>query len=253
MFTPSPDYLQQLFAYLQAGQQLLQQWTALAGTPPPPANPFMPPAAPAAGQPMPATPFPALPAPTAPDYAQQLFSYLQAWRQYLEQAASPSPTSPTSPTAPALGGLLQTASSPHHGGGSDTPTPPPDNAGTKSNMIKDTSDGQTSKFPPEIVAVGPLFKSQTQAPDSDRERLQVLIPPFMKNGNMIDPLGQQIRGEDSVASSVQAAAAPPQLSDRATPQAATAFQSVIDRVDRDSVQPMNAKSLFSPGFETPSG
>lgn len=114
MFTPSPDYLQQLFAYLQAGQQLLQQWTALAGSPPPPpANPFMPPAAPAAGQPMPATPFPALPAPTAPDYAQQLFSYLQAWRQYLEQAASPSPaTSPTSPTAPALGGLLQTASTP---------------------------------------------------------------------------------------------------------------------------------------------
>lgn len=253
MFTPSPDYLQQLFAYLQAGQQLLQQWTALAGSPPPPANPFMPPAAPAAGQPMPATPFPALPAPTAPDYAQQLFSYLQAWRQYLEQAASPSPaTSPTSPTAPALGGLLQTASTPHHVGGSDTPTPPPDDTGTKSNMIKDAGDGQKSKFPPEIVGVGPLFKSQTQVPDLDRERLQVLIPPFMKNGNMIDPLGQQIRGEDSVASSVQAAA-PRQLSDRATPRAATAFQSAIDRVDRDSVQPMNAKTLFSPGFETSSG
>ncbi len=252
MFTPSPDYLQQLFAYLQAGQQLLQQWTALAGSPPPPANPFMPPAAPAAGQPMPATPFPALPAPTAPDYAQQLFSYLQAWRQYLEQSASPSPaTSPTSPTAPALGGLLQTASTPHHAGGSDTPTPPPDNTGTKSNMIKDTGSG--SKLPdPKNIAVPPALKSQTQVPDSEKEGVQVLIPPFLNTGNQVDRLGERVRGQDSAATAVQAAA-PGQVSDRTSLRAATAFQSAIDRVNPALVQPMIAKTLFSPGFETSSG
>lgn len=252
MFTPSPDYLQQLFAYLQAGQQLLQQWAVAGGGPQPVANPFMPPAVPAAGQPMSSAPFPAMPAPSAPDYAQQLFGYLQAWRQYLEQSANAAPTTtPLAAPAPGLGGLLQTGPGPHHGGGSEIPTPPPDPDSTKSNMLKDDSNG--SKLPdPKDLIVAPVMKSQTQAPGSDRERLEILIPPFMNTGNMIDPLAQQVRGEDTIGSSVRAAA-PGSLSDRATPRAATAFQKAIDSVDPAMVQPINVPSLFSQGSETPSG
>lgn len=148
---------------------------------------------------------------------------------------------------------MQTASTPHHAGGSDTPTPPPDNTGTKSNMIKDTGSG--SKLPdPKNIAVPPALKSQTQVPDSEKEGVQVLIPPFLNTGNQVDRLGERVRGQDSAASAVQAAA-PGQVSDRTSLRAATAFQSAIDRVNPALVQPMNAKkTLFSPGgFETPSG
>jgi len=120
-------------------------------------------------------------------------------------------------------------------------------------VLKDDSNGSKPSIPPDLV-VAPVMKSQTQAPGSDqaRERLQILIPPFMKTGNMIDPLAQQIRGEDTIASSVRAAA-PGSLSDTATPRAATAFQRAIDSVDPAMVQPINVPSLFSQGSETPSG
>lgn len=249
MFTPSPDYLQQLLAYLQAGQQLLQQWASLAGGSPPAANSFMPPAASAVGQPVSTTPFPAQPAPSAPDYAQQLFSYLQAWRQHLEQLAGTSPGSAqTSAAAPFFGGGGQTAHLPHHGGGSDIPTKPDDNAGSKSNMLKDQSSGPTP--PPEVVAVGPALRNSSQAPGS--EQPQILIPPFMDIGNQVDRLGQEIPGVDSVASPVRAAAAR-QRSDTAIPQRGTAFQSAINRLGPASVQPIRAQTLFSQGFDRPSG
>lgn len=235
MSTPSPDYMQQLFAYLQAGQQLLQQWIALMGSPPPPANPFAAQAASPTGQPMPSAPFTTPPVPTSPDYAQQLFSYLQAWRQYLEQTAAGSPVSPQAPApAPPFGGPLQTGPPHHHG--SDIPTKSPDVNGSKSNMLKDTSTESTPRIPPDLVAMRPAQTSGTQGPLSDVVRPQ-MIPPFMDNGNQIDSLGEQVRGP-SVAG---------------TPPGATAFQSLVDRVDRGAVQPMNAQSLFSQRFEIPSG
>ena len=109
MFPSTPDYNQHMFAYLHAWRQFLEQWAAMtAGFPFPtapfawPTVPFMP----AGGQFMPPTapfmppmppfapPTPAAPAPPATlgppapaDYTQQLFGYLQAWRQYLEQMA----------------------------------------------------------------------------------------------------------------------------------------------------------------------
>ncbi|WP_237071999.1 hypothetical protein, partial [Mycobacterium avium] len=58
---------------------------------PPPAAPFTPPAA---------APAPMPPAPAPADYTQQLFGYLQAWRQYLEQMAGASSGSAQQPTAP---------------------------------------------------------------------------------------------------------------------------------------------------------
>ncbi len=249
MFTPSPDYLQQLFAYLQAGQQLLQQWATMAGGPQLPANPFTPPPSTAAGHPMPTMPLPAQPAPSAPDYAQQLFGYLQAWRQYLEQMA-PTPPAPaqSSPAAPHFGAPLQSTPHPHHDDGPDIPTKP-DNNGSKSNVLKNQNSGPTP--PPEVVPVGPAFRNSTQVPDS--KRLEILIPPFLDTGNQIDRLGQGIVAESPRTSSVQAAAVPQTLNVAAS-RAASAFTSSTKRLDPDSVQPIVAKSLFSQAsFETPSG
>jgi len=100
MTTPT-DYTQQLLAYLQAWRQYLEQATGAAAPglpgPPapwamlatPPAAPFAPPLPPAAATP------PMAISPT--DYTQQLLTYLQAWRQYLEQAigSAPGPPAPT--------------------------------------------------------------------------------------------------------------------------------------------------------------
>nr|WP_233209218.1 hypothetical protein [Mycobacterium sp. ENV421] len=249
MFTPSPDYLQQLFAYLQAGQQLLQQWTTASGGPQLPANPFMPPNPAAAGYPMPAMPSPAQPSPPAPDYAQQLFGYLQAWRQYLEQMA-PTASAPgqAAAAAPLFVGPVQATPHPHHDGGPDIPTKPDDD-GSKSNVLKAQNAGPIP--PPNVVAVGPVLRNSTQV--SDSKPLELLIPPFLDTGNQIDRLGQGIIAESPNTSSAQAAAVR-QPSNATTPRAASAFTSAMSRVDRASVQPIVAKSLFSqPGIDTPSG
>jgi hypothetical protein len=94
------DYNQHLLAYLQAWRQLLEASAAMttaipispapSGMPPMPPMPFIPPMAPAGAPPPGASP------PT--DYAQQLFGYLQAWRQYLEQAIGAAPGTSTQPT-----------------------------------------------------------------------------------------------------------------------------------------------------------
>jgi hypothetical protein len=87
------NYNQQLLSYLQAWRQLLEASAALTSGMPMGASPMgMPPM-----PPMPPMPF--MPPMTAPgtnppgssppaDYSQQLFGYLQAWRQYLEHATS---------------------------------------------------------------------------------------------------------------------------------------------------------------------
>jgi hypothetical protein len=87
------NYNQQLLNYLQAWRQLLEASAALtSGMPMGPSPMGMPP--------MPSMPpMPFMPPMTAPgtvppgasppaDYSQQLFGYLQAWRQYLEHATS---------------------------------------------------------------------------------------------------------------------------------------------------------------------
>ncbi|WP_431232679.1 hypothetical protein ACQ856_25260 [Mycolicibacterium psychrotolerans] len=190
-----------------------------------------------------------MPAQPAPDYAQQLFGYLQAWRQYLEQMAPTPPASAqSSPAAPLFGAPLQATPHPHHDGGPDIPTKPDDN-GSKSNVLKNQNSGPT--LPPEAVPVGPAFRNSTQVPDS--RRLEILIPPFLDTGNQIDRLGQGILAQVPDTSSAQAAAAR-QPSNAATPRAASAFTRAMNSVDRTSVQPIIAKSLFSqPSIEMPSG
>jgi hypothetical protein len=99
------DYNQHLLAYVQAWRQLLDASAAMTsalpfpptppGMLPAPPMPFVPPMAPPGTNPPGASP--------STDYAQQLFGYLQAWRQYLEQAIGAAPAqgapSTTQPTA----------------------------------------------------------------------------------------------------------------------------------------------------------
>lgn len=112
MSMPTSDSSQNMLVYLQAWRQLLEQWMTMA-TPPampfmPPAMPFMPPAMPfmPPGIPYmaPAMPFmppmqPSAPVPPGPgDYTQELFGYLQAWRQQLEQMTNGRPAMVRPPT-----------------------------------------------------------------------------------------------------------------------------------------------------------
>ena len=124
MSAPLPDYNNQMLAYLQIWRDILEKaataTTALAANMAftPPGMPFTPPGMPFAAPGMPGMagmvpmipgippmpPAPSLAAPAPGDYAQQLFSYLQAWRQYLEQFAGVSPGSPQPSTAQAGNG-----------------------------------------------------------------------------------------------------------------------------------------------------
>ncbi len=101
--TSPMDYNQHLLSYLQAWRQLLEASAAMAsgssglpippmpgGMPPMPPTPFMPPMEP------PGTSTPGASPPT--DYTQQLFGYLQAWRQHLEQAIGAAPGTTPQPT-----------------------------------------------------------------------------------------------------------------------------------------------------------
>ncbi|MEO3760792.1 FAD-dependent oxidoreductase [Mycobacterium sp. B14F4] len=82
--TSSFDFNRQLLVYLQAWRQLLEASAAMASAVPfaqsPPGMTAAPPVPPMPGMTPPGTSPPA-------DYAQQLFTYLQTWRQHLEQAA----------------------------------------------------------------------------------------------------------------------------------------------------------------------
>lgn len=101
------DPNQQLLAYLQAWRQVLEALTGMA-------NPMLRPGTPWMVPPLPPMPIPPS-APTAPpaDYPRQLFEYLQAWRQNLEQMAG----AHTTPAQSAGSGPAQhrPAETPHEG------------------------------------------------------------------------------------------------------------------------------------------
>lgn len=267
MFMPTSDYTQQLLAYLQAWRQLLEQWTGMAaGVPFPtlpfamPAAPFMPPAGQFVPPTMPfvppAVPFvpPAAPfvppptaagAPTPPapaDYTQQLFSYLAAWRQYLEQMTGAAPGSPQAPTAQAP--AAQAPAEPADGGGAashtrppDVPIPPPDEAGSRGPV--DTARTEPSPtWPPRLVDIEPGSYGGSQVVSTDvagaadpfGPRLdvpEVLSPPEYDFGYQFDGPRRRTTAGAAAASVVPV---------RATPEAATQlpitgtpFRSAIER------------------------
>ncbi|WP_238305715.1 MULTISPECIES: FAD-dependent oxidoreductase [Mycobacterium] len=169
MSMPFNDFNQQLLNYLQTGRQLLEQWTAMTAGSGFPVAPPMPAAAPFVpyGPPMPSMPSSAAVPPAPADYSQQLFGYLQAWRQFLESAtgAAPAPTSvawqpnaapPTgapangpSPTgAPANGPGVPGA--PGHYRPPDVPIPPADDNASKGAPPDDTAKGSGPTWPPPV-------------------------------------------------------------------------------------------------------
>jgi hypothetical protein len=187
MTTSPADHNQQLLAYLEVWQQLLEQTMTLMGGPPGLPGIAMPA--------MPAVPtVPTVPTvsmmPTTPnDYAQQLFGYLQSWRQYLEAAsgAAAMPPGPLPPPAaqqvaspsstPLFGAPLFGASPQGHdvplggpGGAQPVPVsgsgeqevPPP-----RGQFLARSRDGQSAtKFPPDAETVAPVSEGVSQGPAS---------------------------------------------------------------------------------------
>lgn len=241
MSAPSPDYYQQMLAYLQVWRELLERSAAMtAGLAPnlsfmPPGMPGMP------GLPgMPPMPPAAAVVPPAPaDYTQQLFGYLQAWRQYLEQMAGATP-GPSQPST--TNGNANSAGNQH------LPTrppvvylPPPDYTGSKARDLTDrspnASEGSTSqpheggsastygsrfasqseKWPPdealEPTTEGATFAPSnydngidygnavgpTDGPGGGRDAPQVLKPPVYDYGNQWLPTTLRRTGATNTA------------------------------------------------------
>jgi hypothetical protein len=294
MFMPAMDYNQQLLAYIQTLRQLLDQWAAMAaglayptatpampGAPAggpfmPPAAPFMPPMPPSMPPPAASAP-PGRPAPPVPgDYTQQLFGYLQAWRQYLEQMAGTGAQAPQAPqsstgatdnrpgndggtgplgNAPGGGNGPGSGNAPRSGAtrGSDaTPPPPlvlnlpPSNAG--GTQLTGTTPGQTI---PSLVDLPPTTYtvSQISGPGFDRGG------PFGHTPTEPEVLhapGNYFGTEATMPPRVPARLPAPQHPSGVT-ATGTAFQSAIDRLDTTAVRAVAPKSLFAtPGAETPS-
>jgi hypothetical protein len=180
MFPPTTDYNQQLFAYLQTWRQLLEQWATMTAGLPFPTAPSVWPTAPAGGQFMPPTapfmppmppfmpPTPTAPAPPMPpapaDYTQQLFSYLQAWRQYLEQMTGARPGSPQASTAQQPAAENRPA---NDNGKASPPRPPSDDTGSKSIPRSDVSKGSNPPWPPPQLDIQPESPGGSQVVSGD--------------------------------------------------------------------------------------
>jgi len=208
MSMPTTDYNQQLLVYLQTWRDLLGQLTTMtSGLPFPTAPPTMP-APPQGGQFMPALapfmpPMPPMPpttaappTPPAPaDYTQQLFSYLQAWRQYLEQMTGARPASPQASTAqpPTAQPANASENDPANNSGEARPPRPADvppephndTGGTKSRRLVDLppgSEGLSAHGEWPLVDLLPGSEGGSQVPPESRfnrgpEEPQVLRPP----------------------------------------------------------------------------
>ena len=288
MFTPTPDYSQQLYAYLQTWRQSMEQWAAM---PPGPSFPTAPPLAhgaecrphairtardavhaTAAGRFGATHPCWYHRPPAPADYTQQLFKYLQAWRQYLEQMTGARPASPQPPTAqPANaaqnppgknGGSPPPSGGPPPPGGppspSDVPTPPGDDTSGAAIPENYVQTGSTATWPPLLnlppsnyggnQIVGPGF-----APSGPfvhgLENPQVLIPPDHNFGTEFRrPLvGPAI---SSPVSSARPEATRHRPEAPAEFSAGSPFRSAMERVDPDASPQFVRKSLFSsPGAQ----
>jgi uncharacterized protein with NAD-binding domain and iron-sulfur cluster len=228
MFMPTADYNQQLLAYLQAWRQLLEQWMAMtAGSPfptapfvmptaPPPGGPFMPPMPPMSPA-VPVSPIPPAPA----DYTQQLFSYLQAWRQYLEQmtGAGLGSSQRTVPPTNAWDNRVDYGgeASPVRLQGESSSSG--DNTGSTSTPGGNVGTGSGTTWPPRLLAPSSEAGNEDPAPGRFRppglfspqnEVQQVLRQPDYEYGYLDDPF----RPDPSLLSAISSAEA-----SRATPEA----------------------------------
>lgn len=255
MSMPAPDYNQQLLCYLQNWRQLLEQWAAMAAGSPFLTAPPVLPTAPAGGQfmppfmpfmpfmpPMPVGPPTGAgsPVPPAPgDYTQQLLSYLQAWRKYLEQATGASPAWPWAwaPPAPTAG--------PADDGGKTGPNRPPPNGpddGGGSNGVPQSDDTRDSDaIPPKLMDRPPFRSDQTQiaAPN-----LGPLATPF-------DRPGERFQMPDPSVLSARPITSHPMSEATARPETGSAFLRTMHSVEGTASPTVEPRSLFSvPGAST---
>ena len=180
--TAPMNYTQQQHAYLQAWRQVLEPLMPMpqamlhpGGAWPMPAMPPYPQSVPPAPPGIPTTP------PMAPDYAQQLFRYLQAWRQHLEMMLG----TPPLPAQPSGGQPYDTAppadpssSTPAGSGGSgygwpNVPSPPENpSAGKRSGPTGvdyggsggDSGGDSGAEEPPKFNAIRALSETGSQQP-----------------------------------------------------------------------------------------
>ncbi|MDV3126184.1 FAD-dependent oxidoreductase [Mycobacterium sp. 21AC1] len=146
MTTPPADYGHQLLAYLQAWRQYLEQTVGAA----PPGLPF--PSAPP-GIPAPAPVIPQAP-PVSLDYTQQLLTYLQAWRQYLEQTVGAPTVQPG-----------QTAARPEPP--QSRPVPPADESGSRLGFTAAQQQGGGAVPPDDLIVVAPAYENASAVPVDD--------------------------------------------------------------------------------------
>ena len=135
-------------------------------------------------------------APAPADYNQQLFGYLQAWRQYLEQTASArpgaSPTVPPSwsyPTTPTGDGSPDEE---RPTGGPRVPIPPLSDSGGRlhRDSLYAADQNSNSPWPPHNVALGPASEVGSQVPDDLAvavPRDVVDLPPAANFGHRAEP------------------------------------------------------------------
>lgn len=190
--TYPPEHNQQLNAYLQAWRQVLEPLTpgitaampfssAPGGMPPmPPFTPPIPTAPPPPAPPMPA------------DYTQQLFGYLQAWRQYLEQATGAPPA--PSQTAGAQPTDMSASGAPDERGSASTagrPTVPvqPDNTSAGRTEVINFNNSAVADWPPKIVGRRP-DEGGTQSYGNDlfrRDELRRIQPDRQDQSIQVNP------------------------------------------------------------------
>ncbi len=263
MSMPATDYNQQLLSYLQSWRQLLEQWTAMAAgspflTAPPvlptapvggqfmppfmpylPFMPFMPPMAP---MPMAPPTAPGATAPPAPgDYTQQLLGYLQAWRQYLEQAtaagpAGPQAWAPSPPTAvPADDGGTTGPNRPPTG------PPPPENPSGNAGVPQSDDTRKSGPIPPKLMDRPPFRSDQTQLTEITFDPIATPFDRPTERFQMADPAVLAARPITSHAVSEATA----------HPEVGSAFLRTMDTVGHVASAQAEPRSLFStPGAST---
>jgi hypothetical protein len=261
MSMPTTDYNQQLLCYLQNWRQLLEQWAAMAAGSPfltappvlptapaggqfmPPYMPFMPPFMPFM-PPMPMGPPTAAAQPVSPapaDYTQQLFGYLQAWRQYLEQAAGASPARPQAWTPP-----TPTTVTADDGGKSGPNRPPnrppsPDGPAWGEGVSQSDDSENSDAIPPKVIDRPPFRWDQTQLTEV---HLDPLATPF-------DRPGEPFQMPDPAVLAARPITSYPLPEATAQPDVGSAFLRTMSNVEPTALPQVEPRSLFStPGAST---
>ncbi|GAB1815315.1 hypothetical protein MUNTM_43520 [Mycobacterium sp. MUNTM1] len=189
------------------------------------------------------------PAPPAPaDYTQQLFSCLQAWRRYLEQATSASPAWPQAwtPQPPTTG--------PADDGGNNGPNGPPngpnppEHPGGGMGVPQSDDTTKSDAIPPKVIDRPPVIPGQSQiaAPNVGPP-----ATPFDRPGERITSPGMPFQMPDPAVLAARPTISRPTSEATAHPEAGSAFLRTMSNVEPTALPQVEPRSLFStPGAST---